>query len=418
MRKFLTPVLFFLFFSITNAQWTSQTSGVSTLLRSVCVVDENICWMAGDGGKVLRTTDGGTTWTNVSASPIPTSNLDVVRAIDANTALVACTPSATYVYRTTNGGNTWAQVFTQTGGYIDDIGFKDANTGFMYGDPVGSRWSLWKTTNNGATWDSTGLYLAQESSEAGWDNAMTVQGNNIWFGTNYTRVYYSTDFGSSWDYGETSGMTNSNNVCFNGDTGFAATSGAIMISTDGGEDWVNDTLIFTGSIHFATASGLFWFVSSSDTNIYCSRNNGTNFSSEFQISSSGGYPWGINSKLVGDKIICWIGCTTGGIYKSTRYTSGISSNTSNIPEKYILSQNYPNPFNPVTNIKFGIPKNSFVTIKVYDILGKEIATLVNKNLTTGSYNVSWNAGSFNSGVYFYRIQAGSFTDAKKMILVK
>ncbi len=89
-----------------------------------------------------------------------------------------------------------------------------------------------------------------------------------------------------------------------------------------------------------------------------------------------------------------------------------------IPNVYSLSQNYPNPFNPTTNIEYSIPKGSDVTLKIYDILGKEVATLVNKQQDAGTYIVTWNASSNASGVYFYRITAGSFVETKRMTLTK
>ncbi len=92
--------------------------------------------------------------------------------------------------------------------------------------------------------------------------------------------------------------------------------------------------------------------------------------------------------------------------------------SSEVPKGFSLSQNYPNPFNPSTNIKFDISKNSYVTLKVYDMLGKEVASLVNENLSAGSYNAVWNASSFTSGIYFYKIKAGSYTEVRKMTLVK
>ncbi|MBP9096366.1 MAG: T9SS type A sorting domain-containing protein [Ignavibacteria bacterium] len=92
--------------------------------------------------------------------------------------------------------------------------------------------------------------------------------------------------------------------------------------------------------------------------------------------------------------------------------------TSTIAEKYSLSQNYPNPFNPTTKINFAIPQNGFVSLKVYDISGKEVMTLVNKNMTVGSYAVDFNGALLSSGVYFYRLETGSFSETKKMMLVK
>ena len=85
---------------------------------------------------------------------------------------------------------------------------------------------------------------------------------------------------------------------------------------------------------------------------------------------------------------------------------------------YLLFQNYPNPFNPSTKISYSIKKGGFVTLKVYDVLGKEIATLVNENKPAGFYEVDFNASPLTSGMYIYKIQSGSFTDVKKMLLTK
>ncbi|HSP88659.1 MAG TPA: T9SS type A sorting domain-containing protein, partial [Ignavibacteriaceae bacterium] len=85
---------------------------------------------------------------------------------------------------------------------------------------------------------------------------------------------------------------------------------------------------------------------------------------------------------------------------------------------YSLSQNFPNPFNPTTNIEFHIPGSGFVSLKVYDVLGREIATLVNEEKPAGSYEVEFNATSLSSGIYFYELKAGNFIQTRKMILIK
>lgn len=98
-------------------------------------------------------------------------------------------------------------------------------------------------------------------------------------------------------------------------------------------------------------------------------------------------------------------------------TSGIQPN-GEIVNSYSLSQNFPNPFNPSTLIKFSIPKSSFVTLKVYDVSGKEVKNLVNSQLSQGGYNYTMNASDLSSGVYYYKITAGEFTEIKRMVLVK
>ncbi len=106
------------------------------------------------------------------------------------------------------------------------------------------------------------------------------------------------------------------------------------------------------------------------------------------------------------------------IYNGNSRISQNQTALNSVPDKYSLSQNYPNPFNPETNIEYSIPKNSNVTLKVYDMLGREVATLVNKQQEAGSYVAVWNASNFSSGVYFYRLTAGSFVQTKKMSLTK
>ena len=89
-----------------------------------------------------------------------------------------------------------------------------------------------------------------------------------------------------------------------------------------------------------------------------------------------------------------------------------------IPSEFSLSQNYPNPFNPTTTIKYQIPELSFVTLKVYDVLGSEIATLVNEEKPIGNYEVNLEANGLPSGIYFYKLQAGDFIETKKMVLLR
>ncbi|HAX47563.1 MAG TPA: T9SS type A sorting domain-containing protein [Ignavibacteria bacterium] len=114
-----------------------------------------------------------------------------------------------------------------------------------------------------------------------------------------------------------------------------------------------------------------------------------------------------------------LGCVINGItYGDTSMLVGIQQLSSEIPEQFSLSQNYPNPFNPVTNIQFTLPKSAFVKITIYDALGKETETLVQQELNAGSYETQWSAVNYPSGVYYYSISAGEYTETKKMVLIK
>ena len=113
-----------------------------------------------------------------------------------------------------------------------------------------------------------------------------------------------------------------------------------------------------------------------------------------------------------------IGCYVNGVLYGDTTLTGINQIGFEVPSSFSLHQNYPNPFNPVTNIKFDLPKNGFVTLKVFDILGREITTLVNETLSAGSYETKWDGSSYPSGVYFYRLNSGDFMDVKKFVLIK
>lgn len=110
-------------------------------------------------------------------------------------------------------------------------------------------------------------------------------------------------------------------------------------------------------------------------------------------------------------------------YKVVRFTTtnvpiGIKNISEAVPSEYSLSQNYPNPFNPATNIKYQITKSGFVSLKVFDIMGREISTLVNEKQNAGTYEATFDAGDLSSGVYLYKLRAGEFTDTKKLIVLK
>lgn len=98
--------------------------------------------------------------------------------------------------------------------------------------------------------------------------------------------------------------------------------------------------------------------------------------------------------------------------------TSVETLSTDLPVHFNLAQNYPNPLNPTTTINYSISQGSFVTIKVYDVLGREVATIVNENKPVGNYNVEFNANKLASGIYFYRLQSGLFSETKKFMLLK
>jgi hypothetical protein len=161
---------------------------------------------------------------------------------------------------------------------------------------------------------------------------------------------------------------------------------------------------------------------------YAVVNTPTNFSAPLQVSehppewSSRMYvPAMVEMYASSDVGVVWVGLdgTNKRVYwDSYNAIVGVPGNQNETPQTYELKQNYPNPFNPVTKIEFSIPYQEFVTLKVFDILGREVAVLLSKNMKSGKYTVDFDASSLSSGVYIYRIEAGRFSDAKKMILIK
>jgi hypothetical protein len=112
------------------------------------------------------------------------------------------------------------------------------------------------------------------------------------------------------------------------------------------------------------------------------------------------------------------GTNQGGISSFTTLVTSVERLEGQLPETYFLAQNYPNPFNPSTTIEFALPKSTFVTLWVWDLLGRQVGELVNEKLSPGTYGTQWDAGGLAGGVYFYRLQAGDFVETKKMLLMR
>jgi ribosomal protein S11 len=332
------------------------------------------------------------------------NNLNISSLIVNSNTIYAGTNNGVFI--STNNGSTW----TQTGAYIQNILSLAANGNSIF---AGSNYNgVYKSTDNGISWIQTTL-----NNQAIW--SLLISGNNIFAGTNGFGIYLSTNNGTSWTH---MGLDNRPIISFAiiGNNIFAgtATSG-VYLTTNDGITWVqtslNDKVVYS-----LTPSGnnIFAGVQNSPNDsggVYLSTNNGTTWIKKnqgFNVSLS------VNTLLITNDYI--FAGTTQSVWR--RNLSEILSEVQNIiteiPSKYSLLQNYPNPFNPTTTIKFDIPKSSNVKISVYDITGKEFGVLVNEKLQAGTYQTNWNASNFPSGIYFYRIQAGDFSETKKLILLK
>ena len=194
------------------SQWVPQTSGITTRLRNIKAVNDNVLWACGNSGVVLKTTDGGTTWAAVT-SPNAGSTMYTIDAFDATTAWVTGTVGGTAdvsIWKTTDGGASWVSQYNNPSGFGDGLKMFDANNGVYFGDPdpVGSsNWEILTTSNGGTNWNRVpaGNYPPADSvaEEVGVACNLFTLGNTVWF-TAYTAagttdfVYKSTNKGLNW----------------------------------------------------------------------------------------------------------------------------------------------------------------------------------------------------------------------------
>ena len=194
-------------------------------------------------------------------------------------------------------------------------------------------------------------------------------------------------------------------------------SGIIRTTTDGGTNWLcpsSGTIKDLRSVYFVDAT-TGWAVGSSGT-ILMTTDGGASW-----LSQSSGTSETMRSAFFTDAATGWAAGEGGAILKTT--TGGITSVeqshqlTNSIPNQIVLMQNYPNPFNPSTSIRFNLAESSFVTLKVFNLLGESVETLINGKRSAGKYEVKWSMEDLPSGVYFYQLRAGAFSQVKKMTLL-
>ena len=393
-----------------TATWTEQTSGLATVLYSVSAVSDDVAWTCGAAGKVLRTTNKGATWTNVSGTIPAALALYNIFAWDANLALVTGSGTNNDIYRTSDGGATWTLVNSQAGGFGNALWMTDANTAYQVGDPVGGNWTMLKSTNGGVNWTT---WATVATTAAGWNNALMIYGNNVWFGTNANYLMYSSNLGANWSQ-QTTTFTNQYSVWFNSATVGLASYNALNVTTNSGTNWSALTSPVATNTAGIFGTGSEWWVATQNTTVHYSSNNGAAWSTAY--TAPDGTFYHIAGSRTGSTI--WGVRNNGKISRYGTPISGITTVGSEIPSSYSVSQNYPNPFNPTTKINFALPKSGLVTMKVYDILGKEVATLVNEVKNAGSYSVDFNASNLTSGMYFYKVSVNGFSEVRKMMLIK
>jgi Secretion system C-terminal sorting domain/Photosynthesis system II assembly factor YCF48 len=404
-------------------------------MLSVSTIGINSAWVGGGNGTVIFSSDGGATWRSRSNAAIGTKTVHVIVGLDSVTALCAAQQTGfTYIYKTIDSGLVWNTAFVQQNGFIEDIKMINQTTSYAFGDPVGGRWTLLRTTDGGNSWDSSGLRLIDPFGAFGLENSMSVYNNvvgptSIWFGTSSGIVYYSSNSGLNWISEPVPGNGHIFTTAFNSpNTGFCSSNTLIYKTTNAGTSWL-PMANYPGSgptNTFAYNSGNFWY---GRGNLICySTDAGANFS--IQHTASGNYKHMSFYFQLTDNIESIIGgyAVTDGLIISKYLDPGIGIQqiSTSVPSGFVLHQNYPNPFNPSTKIRFDVAKSSLVKIVVYDALGSEVATLVNNQLTPGTYETDFDATKYSSGIYFYKLIVNdpstntmqNFVDTKKMIVIK
>ncbi len=411
-----------------SAGWTFNNSGTGNTLNSVKTVNRNVAWAGGSAGTVLRTTDGGATWVQRGTTTI-SGDVYAVEALSDSIAFVTTTPAETRIYRTTNAGTSWSSVFSQTGGFIDAIKMYTPTTGIALGDPVGGKWTILRTTNGGAAWTRIATEPTALTGQAGLNNSMSTHDTtHIWFGTTAGTVYRSTDAGLTWNFSPLSFNDEVDEVAFNGPLyGVAGGHDAASRTTNGGATWSSIGIGGTGYVLGLSATvNDFW--AAQGANVYRSTNLGASWSVSY--TGTVGTLRHLDFAIAGTSIRGWAVSDIGGIAAALLSPTGVDEGTEQgIPTSFALDQNYPNPFNPTTTIRFALPQDAAVSLRIYNLLGQEIVSLVDESKPAGFYNAQWNGRNHSgnqvaTGVYFYRIEAKPadggqpFTNLKKMIILK
>ena len=393
--------------SIVRIAWFSQSSNTNNSLNAISFVNPTTGWVAGSNGTVSNTTDAGATWTGQTTST--PANINGIYFVNTTTGWIV--GDGGVIKKTMDGGSHWTSQNSTTTNSLYAVQFIDTTTGWIACGGMSSARIL-KTTDGGASWSNhwdTGFDLFSLSfvnSQTGW----VVGGGGT--------ILKTTDGGSTWNPQSSLEGCDLRSVCFvDSTTGWAVGScGNILVTTSGGSNWTPQMSGGCGllSVYFVNST-TGWAVGSCGGNIWGTTNGGALWTNQANnaytdiyavqfVDARTGWAVGGSGIILHD---------TSGIILSVR-----ENKLSALPGDFSLLQNYPNPFNPTTIIRFSLPKSGYVTLKVYNLLGQEIETLVNGERTAGGYNIEWHPSGLTSGVYFYRLSAGSYSEIKKMLFLK
>ncbi len=376
----------------------------------------------GNIDRIERSTDHGNSWESMFIAgwqPV-TMAIDSVDNLYAGRFQIA--------YKSSNNGVTWETLADTllAGVFVNSISISPK--GYIFIAP-----GTFRSKDNGKHWDIIPLQPQVTNLLFLKNGAMLAGVITGYYPIPSRGIYRSTDDGNSWDSVLTSEnsygwslIESKNGTVFAGTVGYDSTHGGVYRSTDSGNSWssVNNGLPSKKVNALVASSTGKLFAAINGTGIFQSVDNGdswtdfTNGLEDLRIECLG---TNLNDQLfvgTGPSDLPTPETVRGSVYYCNIITS-VAHNNSSFPAKFELSQNYPNPFNPSTTISFSLPSKSFISLKVFDIIGREVATVFKGELSAGSYTKQWNAVDVSSGIYFYRLQAGfQFTEAKKLILLR
>jgi len=372
-------------------------------------VNENT-GIVGYNSSIYRTTNGGLNWMITLTDSV--CKYRGLSFINMNTGFtIKCSGK---IYKTVNNGVNWSLLNNLSPYYLTAIQFLDSSTGFIAGylDTAGV---FLKTTNGGINWQSINFPNKQ-------NDVYFINSNTGWLVGRNKTIYKTTNSGLNFNSFVLTDADELFSIKFlNSNYGvIAGNIGKIYITINSGANWINrspnnlDTLksisitgtdtIFTGGSYNANAK------------IYKSLNGGLNWIS-LQTEMPRKY---IHRVQMLNALTGFVYCDSGYVLKTNDggMPVGIINLSYAVPDNFKLLQNYPNPFNPRTKIQFAIPKNGFVKLTVFDIKGRTMAVLANETMQPGTYEAEWDASHRASGVYFYKLETESFSETKRMVLIK
>ena len=398
------------------AQWNSIPQLEYTNIKCFLTMNDSTIFVAGDNWTLLRSTDNGTTWTNVMGNGI---EADTILSLGKGGGYIFAGANGVYsVYRSSDSGNSWSAAnqglpaVTQVNAFtwIDSVLYAATNYGVFSSTDYGG---YWKADTAGLGPEQ--LYPGQLGGIAG----ITSVGSKLYaikslWGGVYTSsadsiAWVPIGLDTVWGYAMAAIDTNV----------FAGTPRGIYLYSGSGTTWLSRSNGLPEYLPFC-------ILTTADTLLFAY----TGFSTDgIYISSDLGQTWvRINDIVFAGKTVhamvttktYLIAGTERGAWRLPLAAVITSANDipPYLPTEYSLSQNYPNPFNPTTTIPFSLPSKEFVSLKVFDLLGREVATIVSEELSAGTHTREWNAANMPSGIYFYRLQACVFTETKKLVLLR